>query len=440
MVLRWSARDGGSQMVSLGEAVTAVRVRVECGLLTEAFMHQRMLCTRVRENKLNYGPSGGATAHLKGEGSSWADWVEILVTEICCLCIRRNLVECLIALPWNSDEEKHIHTCLFDYAVEDPLRTTGSLLVVFYIQVCRGISTTLVDKSLELLPEVKRQQLRSGKLPEPAVPSQEEAEIPEKADLPDIQDPKSISLLIPSSANSSYLLHTDHTSGFLRPSIFETASRLGGSVYSFGSEFSNFGSSHERLVSNTERGLMPLGSIEDSFRYDSTVSPRTHQTNFMDTSPFKGKNRSSAGNPTYNIFGKLSPAAEQNGILFQNRYTSPLNSYRATANSYTRTTRNREFSKDFARDLDPNTSTKIAQPDREVRPWIMVSPDDLMDASCSHVENGSTFEDRNTDGGPRWRSDETSDEEEEQGLERAMGIAHHVTPTRRFRRSRLSKR
>lgn len=37
MVLRWSGQDGGASLVSLEETVTAVRVRVECGLLTEAF-------------------------------------------------------------------------------------------------------------------------------------------------------------------------------------------------------------------------------------------------------------------------------------------------------------------------------------------------------------------------------------------------------------------
>ncbi|PPD94424.1 hypothetical protein GOBAR_DD08553 [Gossypium barbadense] len=50
IVLRWSGRDDGSQLVSLSEAVTLVWVKVECRLLTEAFIYQRMLCTKVREN------------------------------------------------------------------------------------------------------------------------------------------------------------------------------------------------------------------------------------------------------------------------------------------------------------------------------------------------------------------------------------------------------
>jgi E3 ubiquitin-protein ligase HOS1 len=118
-------------MVSLCEAVTAVRVRVECGLLTEAFTHQRMLCTKVRDKKLKHGPSGDTSDDFR----SWVQWVEILVTEICCLCMRRNLVDRMIELPWNSDEEKHIHKCLLDFAIEDPSTTAGSLLIVFYLQV-----------------------------------------------------------------------------------------------------------------------------------------------------------------------------------------------------------------------------------------------------------------------------------------------------------------
>ena len=122
-----------SQFVSLSEAVTAVRVRVECGLLTEAFSHQRKLCTKVREKKCS--PSADAPDDGKGEYRSWKDWVEVLVSEICYLCIRRNMVDRMIELPWNSDEEKHLRKCLLDYAVDDPSSTVGSLLVVFYIQV-----------------------------------------------------------------------------------------------------------------------------------------------------------------------------------------------------------------------------------------------------------------------------------------------------------------
>lgn len=133
MVLRWSGRDGASEFISLREAVTTVRVRVECGLLTEAFLHQRMLCDKVRGKK--YGPTSNASDDSGEKCRNWKDWVEVLVTEICCLCIRRNMVDRMIELPWNSDEEKHIHKCLLEYATNFPSSTVGSLLLVYYIQV-----------------------------------------------------------------------------------------------------------------------------------------------------------------------------------------------------------------------------------------------------------------------------------------------------------------
>lgn len=43
-------------------------------------------------------------------------------------------------------------------------------------------------------------------------------------------------------------------------------------------------------------------------------------------------------------------------------------------------------------------------------------------------------------GGPRWRSDESSDGEEDQGLEKVMEISYSATPARTTRRSRVGKR
>ena len=63
------------------------------------------------------------------------DWIEVLVTEFCCLCIRRNVVDRIIEFPWNSDEEKYIHKSLLDFATVDPSTAIGSLLLVFYLQV-----------------------------------------------------------------------------------------------------------------------------------------------------------------------------------------------------------------------------------------------------------------------------------------------------------------
>lgn len=213
MVLRCSGHDGqlgitdsGFQragVVALPEAVTAVRVRLECGLLTEAYLYQKTHCLRVRaeQSKHRQMTSG---AHGEEDMSGCRDWLtemEILVGEVCWLCIRRNLVDRMIELPWHSDEETFLRKCLLDRTVQDPSSSAGNLLVVFFIQRCRypeayqihkrlcdleqqsisqrmdkkmveriGIASErrarLVEKCIELLPEIQRRQLRSGNISE----------------------------------------------------------------------------------------------------------------------------------------------------------------------------------------------------------------------------------------------------------------------------------
>ncbi|KAI4315224.1 hypothetical protein L6164_028058 [Bauhinia variegata] len=451
MVLRWSGRDGGSQMISLRDAVTAVRVRVECGLLTEAFMHQRMLWSKVKEKKLNHGASEDISSNLKGQYSSW---VEVLVSEICFLCIRRNLVDRMIELPWNSDEEKYIHKCLLDYAILNPLSTTGSLLVVFYIQRYRyaeayhvhlklenvekdSISegsvgeevlprikaashwrAKLVDRCLELLPDVEQRKLKSGKLAKGAAGSHEEVEMPA---VPHIEDSRPASLLIPSSGDSSLVLNPDHADGLLRSSTFEMSTKVVGPFTPTVSELANFGSPsflHEQLFSNNERGLKRQGNTGKSLRLENTLTPRNHRVRFKNGSPLKGVSRTSPGNSQDNMLDVISQGIGQNHYFGQNQNTSPLYSLKTTANSVSRST----FSHSYNDDRSLNA----------------VSSDDAMDVSWSHLEKNSAVKEMNINGGTRWRSDETSDDEE-QDLEKARGIAYHATPTR-TRRSRFSKR
>ena len=115
---------------SLSEAVTAVRVRIEYSLLTEAFMYHRSYCSRVKEQR--------AADMIHSEDalrSSWVYHVEVMMNEFCTICIERNFVDKMIDLPWDSDEEKHLHKLLFDSACEMPTKPFGSLLVVYYLRV-----------------------------------------------------------------------------------------------------------------------------------------------------------------------------------------------------------------------------------------------------------------------------------------------------------------
>lgn len=480
MVLRWSGRDGGLHMTSLRDGVTAVRVRVECGLLTEAFMHQRVLWNKVKENTFNRGASGDRSEKLKGQCSNWAEWVEVLVTEICCLCIRRNLVDRMVELPWNSDEEKYIHKCLLDYAIEDPQRTTGSLLVVFYIQryryseayqvhmklekveqnfISKGLisqdflprletairwRSNLVNRCLELLPDIEQQQIRNGNLNEDDVTSHGVAEIPDKFDVTQIQDSRSTSLLIPSSANPSLVLHKDHTTGLLG-STFGTKAKLGTPFPTTGPELGNFNPPsyhHEVLSSNYERVPNHQGKISKVLRFDNTPTQRNHRIRFMNGSPPKGFSRTPPSNSQENVRHKILPGVEQNLLFGHDQTTSPMYSWKATPNPATRSTHN--FPKEVANDL-PNMYSRNVQSHKDDRSWNIGSNDDPMDVSHSHTEKLSHTEKKlstelKMNGGPRWRSDESSDGEEDQGLEKVMNISYNATPTRTTRRSRVGKR
>jgi len=57
------------------------------------------------------------------------------MTGFCTICIERNLVDKMIDLPWDSEEEKHLHKSLFESAHEMPMKPNGSLLVVYYLRV-----------------------------------------------------------------------------------------------------------------------------------------------------------------------------------------------------------------------------------------------------------------------------------------------------------------
>ncbi|KAL5750875.1 hypothetical protein ACOSP7_025478 [Xanthoceras sorbifolium] len=492
MVLRWSGRDGTSQLVSLSEAVTAVRVRVECALLTEAFTYQRMLCTKVREEKLKYGPSGDTMKDLKGDFKTWEQWVEILVTEICCLCIRRNLVDRMIELPWNSDEEKYLHKCLLDSATDDPSTTIGCLLVIFYIQRYRYAEayqvnlklhsveqdflsknpvaeevlsqmqsqihwrTKFVDTSVELLPEIEQQLIKTGKLPVISVTSGEEVEIPAKFDLSELRESKSTGWLAPvTSADSSLVLRMNHVTSS-KSSVSESPTRPGVSVNNlhFGVGNNDFSSIlHQRLFMNTEGTRSEFGVSKD-FKFDDISTPGNWRPSLLSATPFKEINNTSR--PSRNshhkdkLFDKIAPEVEQNGFMSLSRPAMPSYSHTMAADPASTPSSKHDLLKDSVQELRSNLSSKRVHSDRDDAPGNVVSSEELMDFSWSHGNKAYAGEERyaNMNGGPRWRSDETSDEEEGQSPDNATGLAAYTSPMggrrtgsmAKIRRSRFARR
>ncbi|KAJ6308626.1 hypothetical protein OIU76_018249 [Salix suchowensis] len=464
MVLRWSGHDG-SQMVSISDAVTAVRVRVECGLLTEAFMHQRMLCTKVRENKLKAGSPQNASNDLKGECRTWENWVEILVTEICCLCIKNNLVDRMIGLPWNSNEEKYLHKCLLDYAFHDPSTTIGSLLFVFYLQRYRYVEAChvhsklqseeqefishnslsgealsrmrsaihrraeLVVQFIQLLPKVQQEQVKAGILPPEIHKMSGEVEIQERADLPMVQEPKSGSLLVSLPANSSFVSLTNRNI-MLNPSALETPPRFGSSIKNPHLELGKYGSSsvlHQRLSSSPERTQQRQVSVNKNVKFDSISTPMIHHGSHMNITPLKETSRTPLevlpnSNLLRNLFDKTSPEREQYWFAKQLRNTTPPYSHRITANPVALFGGSNGL---------PN--------DRNDGPRTKNSKDDLMDIAWSGREE-FVVDEREVNNGLRWRTDETSDEDEEHVPERVVGVGTCTATARRVRKGSFARR
>lgn len=491
MVLRWSGLDGvcayansehgGTQLVSLREAVTAVRARVECGLLTEAFMYQRTHHTRAREEKPKRGSVQLLPNVLKGE--TWVARMEALVTEICCLCIRRNLVDRMIELPWNSDEEKYIHKRLLDYATEDPSAPFGSLLVVYYLQRFRYMEAyqvdrklqslekdciskssaseifvsrirassqwrvSLVDKCIQLLPATQQQLLKSGNF---------DIGIPPGAEVESVSDSSLVEAQVPSPSSSlPPLLRSSHqiktTLQSKKSPDFGTPHGLRGHMNNSYLERSRYSPIPHREFFTPVKGtpasqkdhvvLEQHGASENSM-VDGFPTPRVQVFSPQSSKPAKELNRSSlrethSNNHRYSIVDEVFPRRDSNlfpgraenmhiqypGKILDDQMTTPHTDPRLSTNSI--------------RDANPFFPSKGISEDR---PWTEIPVNDSMDYSWSNGNRGSAVVDMTMNGGLRWRSDETSEDEEEPSPEKIIGGAYSVTPVVRSRRRRLSRR
>ncbi|MCO5586449.1 hypothetical protein L7F22_040389 [Adiantum nelumboides] len=215
-VLRCSNGDGSLRLSEaldkdnyphLQDVVTAVRVRLECGLLTDAYLYQRLHVSRVKGQGLKCAVSESKCGS-EDEFRDWSHEMECLVQEICRFCIQKNLVAKMIELPWDKNEENILLNCLLEQAARDPCTSAGSLMVMFYIMRCRNQEaylvhkrlssientvldqcgdkekvetvksiraqrSTLVEKGVELLPQIQQDQLRSGSLDQILLPRPE---------------------------------------------------------------------------------------------------------------------------------------------------------------------------------------------------------------------------------------------------------------------------
>ncbi|CAH8361395.1 unnamed protein product [Eruca vesicaria subsp. sativa] len=425
MVLRWSGRDGVSELVSIGEAVTAIRVRVECGLLSEAFTYQRSLCLKVKENKLKNGALKDVSDDV--DSWNWTEWMEILVNEFCCLSIRRNVVDRIIELPWNPDEEKYLHRCLLDSATDDPSSAVGSLLVVFYIQRYRYIQAyqvdlklqkieeafvsenqigegvisrmrsqslwrkELVDKAIDMLPVIQQQQVRSGQLSEVEDASESASEAARNSDA---QQPEMNSSTVP--FHTTVFLQMAKDAGAREPvanngsSTPFQPSRLIGNA------------SHGKLLTSTNRGQKSeVRSITKTLKFGEVSTP------FKDLDRARGNRLK--GKKTKDI----SPDINVDRFM-ENNMSSPYLGRAAVNDPVTMNPRSNYLNGSEQKPESTFFGTR-RQPGREHPSSNFVDLDDPMDMSSSFKDNNNVLatEKRNNSGGLRWRSDEASDEEDE---------------------------
>ncbi|MCL7029533.1 hypothetical protein MKW94_028096, partial [Papaver nudicaule] len=479
MVLRWSGRDGlnahansangGAQLVSLQEAIIAVRVRVKCGLLTEAFMYQRTHCQRVKEEKLKRGTSSQAfITDVKVKEETWLDQMDPLVTEICCLCIRNNWIDKMIEFPWNSDEEKYIHKCLLEYATEIPESTSGSLLVVYYLQRYRYIEAYqvnhklqsleqeilskasigeeavskirsisqwragLVDKCIDLLPDVQQQQVKSGNFPDFGVSSSKEDE--SISDMSEDQPPNP-SLLHPFPSDSSVLLGL---SSAKKGSAFDTPAKPSGSILNSHIDLSNYrspsilqgrfltpvgGSSTSQSKGNlfsrhgsASREVKYPSAIKSNFKLGDMSTPGTNYLTPGSSTPLKEASRSSS-RVLYNEYlqndqiDKVSLGSEPDLLMNQVGNTRPSYLHRTPAHQISTPINNHGFLKDTLQHSSSTTSGSGKRVSSE-RPWMSAARDESMDFTWSHANKNSPVEDLKGNGGSRWRSDEDGEDDQ----------------------------
>ncbi|KAK4804011.1 hypothetical protein SAY86_003828 [Trapa natans] len=437
MAMRWSGHDSRMQLLSLSEAVTAVRIRVECGLLTEAFTHQRMLCTEIREKKNRPMQCVGPPEDVKGKCKTWWEWMEVLVTEICYLCIRSRFVDRMIELPWNSDEEKFIHKCLFDYASDDPSTIVGSVLVVFYLQRHRYFEAqkvhqelqciernfqlnsnvseevlsrmeavnkwraALTDKCQELLPQVQQQQMKSRKYPETLFPSGSWSEMPKSQE----ESPDSINPSVP-SINSSLVLRKASMDPLSEEVTVEIPKKSNLTYVS-----------QEGTFMNAVRGSKSHNQIGKHFRLSEFSTPQTHYARAASPLNRVGKRSSTLLQNNHlqeSSPNHVSPDMEGNGFpnkpnrassLFPHKTMNPRSPVTMTRSSL-------QMLRDSTVLLNKNVLGEQAHSYTKSKPWGIDSPEGLMDISGSGLTT-IAVEDPKLPAAPRWRSDDISDEEEE---------------------------
>ncbi|KAG9439723.1 hypothetical protein H6P81_019888 [Aristolochia fimbriata] len=480
MVLRCSGRDAlyacadsgkDGLPVSLHEAAIAIRVQIECGLLTEAFMYQRAHCIKVK-NQL----SRTLLNTSKDRQDTWFEHLEALVTEMCSLCVRRNLIDRMIEFPWNKDEEIYLHKYLLDCAFQDPRTTSGSLLIVYYLQryryieayevhcklqkfeqdfisksrseddisritITRHCRAGLVDKCIGLLPEIQQEQIKMG-----------------RSTLSDPSPIDKVDLLVKADAGAEHLNPSvTRTASPMRPSVLETdfcspsfprtssSNPQTGGVLNPNFEVSNFrppillgrslnftGGPSTTLP---EPAFASNGTVANhNITVESRLQTASNQARHIDGAQLVA--------PANLLVSQMTPLKELNhrsGRFHEHQVNGPHSyngKFLARVESDVSTDQLENVFKYSTRDSSMKVSGKRDPSDR---PWAIGQQDTKGDSLRSFGNGDSQIVEPPIDGAMRWRTDDGSDDEADGSPPERMSEASNLNLVR-GRRSRLYRR
>ncbi|KAJ0937598.1 hypothetical protein HanRHA438_Chr03g0143861 [Helianthus annuus] len=182
----------------------------------------------------------------------------------------------------------------------------------------------------------------------------------------------------------------------------------------------NYGTpvSQANKFGDTERGMSMLKSISKNFKFDDIIA--------TSTTPLKEFNRGSS-----RIKKNKYLQNDQNESTDRIRYSSPY---------FGNITASFEDSPSGIDGLSKSkASGKSGRSSRLGRDADVAASADLMDMTWSNKDEMLPVQ-ANVNGGPRWRSDDASDYEEQQSPDRLTGGASLKSPSRGLRRSRRTRR
>lgn len=236
-----------------------------------------------------------------------------------------------------------------------------------------------------MLPEVQRQEAKTGKLLGTVVSPINDAEISAIPDLANVQ-PTSTSLLVPTSANSSLFLGKNETIASSNHSVLETPSKPGEFANNSRFELGNHGSPsilHGSFFTESGRVPKAQSGVNKKFKFDDIRTPRIRHVSTMRATPLKEFNRSVPQNGSFEdhqLDEEVSPQKEENGFTHRYHSSRPY-SLGAGADQLTSSGGSSRLLKEPSRDNYLNSLGKRVPSDGPLTPWKVVPSDDTMNIS-----------------------------------------------------------